>query len=162
MRNIHSSLHKATIIWGASLLLTWIVGIMLLVVAPFLPDFAPLDWPTWPVALAGGHVMIVCPVLFIIIIRRYRRASWILAHAIPQSRVVIAIETIRTRGGWYYKVRLAEGEQPREVMRILIPPHKSVVKVGDVVSLYLDPPANRMVALQAPSGEIAWLAWSYF
>lgn len=162
MSSIHPSLHQMTRIWAISLFLTWLVGFVFLLVAPFLRNFLPSGWPTWPISLAGGYVMIVCPILFVVMVLRYRRASWVLAHANPQSRTVIAAEKARAGRGWYYQIRLAEGEQPREIMRILIPPRDPVVMVGQAVLLYLDPEPNRMAALQIPTGQVAWASHLYF
>lgn len=162
MSGIHPSLHKMTRLWAVSFLLTWIVGVMLLIVAPFSGDLMPPGWPTWPISLTGGYVMIISPILFVIMIRRYRRASWMLAHVNPQSRMVVTVEKIRTGQRGYYRVRLAEGEQPQEILRILIPPRDPVVTVGQTVFLYLDPTANQMAALQTPSGQVVWVSPVHF
>jgi hypothetical protein len=158
MSGIHPSLHKMTRLWAVIFLLTWMVGVMLLIIAPFLRDLMPPGWPTWPVSLAGGYVMIISPILFVVMIRRYRRASRVFAQAQPQSRTVIAVEKTRTGQRGYYRVRLAEGEHPQELMRILIPPRDPVVTVGQTVFLYLDPPANQMVALRTPSEQVVWVS----
>lgn len=157
MSSIHPSLHQMTRVWAISFFLTWLVGLTLLILAPFLRPLMPLGWPTWPISLTGGYIMIVSPIIFIVMVRRYRRASWVLAHVVPKSRTVIAIEKTRTGRGWAYQVRLAEGEQTREIMCLLIPPRNPGVAVGQTVWLYFDPEPSRMAALQTSAEQIAWL-----